>query len=686
MNRWNRFQLVRTTAPPRSGGSEGRERPEPVPGTVQAADGAPTVIFIAGSGRSGSTLLERALGEIPGFVNVGELIDVFRRDVSSERCGCGEPFVSCPFWSRVGKRVFDDWEPGELAAVRRLERRIARQRYMPRLLALPLAPGSFGRDVARLGDSYKALYEAIAMEAEAACVVDASKWPVQALALHRGGIDVRVIHLIRDVRGVAHSLSKHDVARPHGLKGTEVMWSKRPAAAAVRWLTYHSQVELLPRCGVPVTRVRYEDFVCDPRRTVKAALAALKLPYQPTALEHLGEGSASLGPSHGVSGNPSRFRYGEITLHPDETWRTEMSRRNRVLVTAIGLPFLMRYGRKTGGSGAASTGVPSRLRPVAADSGVPGRPGRVAGRSEWPRVSVILPTRGRPQLVRESIAGVVGQSYPGEIDCIVVHDQEAADETLASLGTALHRVRVAANRHAPGLAGARNTGLDVADGEFIATCDDDDVWHPAKLKCQITRMLEEDDLLVTGSGMRLLLPNNKVLSRAGRAERISYELLLRNRVKELHSSTLVMRREAFAKAGRYDEDLPHGYAEDYDWILRAARVGQIGIVTQPLADIRKNAQSWYAGKARNTASALEYMLAKHPDIAASPRGHARMLGQIAFARSCMGDRGVALSYAMKALAKWPASPYPYMALAQITTRVHPQHVQRAARLLRRDIA
>lgn len=674
MNRWNRFQLVRTTAPLRSDGSSERyERAEPVPGAVQAAGGAPTVIFIAGSGRSGSTLLERVLGEMPGFVNVGELIDVFRRDVSSERCGCGEPFVSCPFWSRVGKRVFDDWESGRLAEVRRLEHRVARQRYLPRLLTLPLGTRSFRRDVDRLGASYTALYEAIALEAEATCVVDASKWPVQALALHRGGIDVRVIHLIRDVRGVAYSLGKHDVARPHGLKGTEVMWSKRPAAAALRWLIYHSQVELLPRCGVPVTRVRYEDFVSDPRTTVEAALAALNLPYQPAALEHLGVGSASLGPSHGVSGNPSRFRYGEITLHPDETWRTEMSRRNRVLVTAIGLPFLVRYGRKTRGPVAANTGVQSRPRPV-------------RERSQWPRVSVIMPTRGRPELVRESIAGVVAQSYPGEIDCIVVHDREAADETLASLGTARHRVRVMTNRHAPGLAGARNTGLDVADGEFIATCDDDDVWHPGKLKCQVSRMLDEEDLLVTGSGMRLLLPNDKVLSRAGRAERISYELLLRNRVKELHSSTLVMRREAFAKAGRYDEDLPHGYAEDYDWILRAARVGQVGIVTQPLADIRKNAQSWYAGKAANTASALEYMLAKHPDIAASPRGHARMLGQIAFARSCMGDRGVALSYAMKALAKWPVSPYPYMALAQITTRVHPRHVQRAARLLGRDIA
>ena len=58
---------------------------EPVP----VAD--PVVIYIAGSGRSGSTMLERALGEMPGFVNVGELIDLFRHVArQGERCGCGE--------------------------------------------------------------------------------------------------------------------------------------------------------------------------------------------------------------------------------------------------------------------------------------------------------------------------------------------------------------------------------------------------------------------------------------------------------------------------------------------------------------------------------------------------------------------------------------------------------------------
>jgi glycosyltransferase involved in cell wall biosynthesis len=316
-----------------------------------------------------------------------------------------------------------------------------------------------------------------------------------------------------------------------------------------------------------------------------------------------------------------------------------------------------------------------------------------AGR--WPLVSVIVPTRGRPRLVRETLAAVIGQTYPGAIECIVVHDQEPPDPSLARLGTdhlgpGRRSVESVTNTHTPGLAGSRNTGLEVARGEFIATCDDDDIWHPAKLETQVARLLDEPDLLAVGCGMRMLLPRNKVITWPGRAERISYELLLRNRVKELHSSTLVMRRDAFVKAGPYDEELPRSHAEDYDWVLRAARVGGVGTVRQPLADIHKDLQTsrerWDRGGAENVAAALEYLLVKHPDIAASRRGHARLLGQIAFARSTLGQRRLALRRVWQAVVRWPASPHAYVAFVHIVTGIDRRQFLRAARLLRRGMA
>lgn len=305
---------------------------------------------------------------------------------------------------------------------------------------------------------------------------------------------------------------------------------------------------------------------------------------------------------------------------------------------------------------------------------------------QWPLVSVILPTRGRPELVRQALSAVVGQTYPGTIECIVVHDQEPPQPELAELGDANRAVRVVTNTRTPGLAGSRNTGVALARGEFIASCDDDDVWHPAKLHAQISLLLGQPDLLVVGSGIRLMLPGGKIADWPGRTERVSYQLLLRNRVKELHSSTLVMRWDAFAKAGLYDEAAPYGYAEDYDWVLRAARVGRIGTVVSPLADIRKDAQSWYPGHAAITVAGLEYLLAKHRDLAASRRGRARMLGQIGFARSVLGERRQALRCALTAIMLWPASPHGYLALANVTARIDRRHMLRMARLFRRGLA
>jgi glycosyltransferase involved in cell wall biosynthesis len=312
-------------------------------------------------------------------------------------------------------------------------------------------------------------------------------------------------------------------------------------------------------------------------------------------------------------------------------------------------------------------------------------PAQAPNRREWPLVSAILPTRGRPDLVRKAIAGVLGQTYPGEIECIVVHDQEPPDPGLARLARPRRSVAVTANSRTPGLAGARNTGVAAARGEYLAGCDDDDVWHSAKLRIQLTRLLDDPGLLAVGSGIRLLLPGGKVSSWPGRAGLISYQMLLRNRVKELHSSTMVMRREAFTTAGLYDEEMPGGYAEDYDWALRLARAGRVGMVAEPLADIRKDTWSWYLGGMEKTAAGLEYLLAKHPDIAASPRGHARVLGQIAFARSVLGERRLALRYALTALANWPASPHACVALAHIATGIDPRHLRRAARLAGRGM-
>ena len=82
------------------------------------------VLFIVGASRSGSTLLERLLNELPGVMSVGELQRVWRRGfVENQLCSCGQPFHDCPFWGEVRQRLQADGRRADAGAVDALSRR-----------------------------------------------------------------------------------------------------------------------------------------------------------------------------------------------------------------------------------------------------------------------------------------------------------------------------------------------------------------------------------------------------------------------------------------------------------------------------------------------------------------------------------------------------------------------------------
>jgi hypothetical protein len=303
---------------------------------------APLVLYIAGSGRSGSTLIERVLGQVPGYVNIGELIELAMHTAPrDELCGCGRAFTECPFWTAVGKRAFGGWDSGYLDTVRQWQIRLHLQHYIPGRRTTGRADRKLPPDLTDLGAYYKSLYRAIAAESGATCVVDASNEIFQAIMLSSAGVDVRVIHLVRDIRGFAHSLSKRHI-RPHVPNETEYMWRTTPAFGAALWVICLKQAKLLHRRDIPVAQMRYEDFVGRPRETLEAALRQLGMPVAPPGLTNIEGRRVVLGPSHGLSGNPQRFVHGELTLRADEGWRDQMSRRNRFIVSMIGLPYLRR--------------------------------------------------------------------------------------------------------------------------------------------------------------------------------------------------------------------------------------------------------------------------------------------------------------------------------------------------------
>jgi len=301
-------------------------------------------------------------------------------------------------------------------------------------------------------------------------------------------------------------------------------------------------------------------------------------------------------------------------------------------------------------------------------------------------VSVVIPTRGRPELLLETLATIAGQDYPGPLEILVVHDREEVDPAVARLSGANREIRSMLNTRTGGLCGSRNTGVLASRGAFVASCDDDDLWHPAKVRLQVERLLADPGLLAVGAGIRLLMGARGDVVWPAREALVTHDRLLENRVKELHSSTLLMRRSAFDRAGLYDEELPYSYGEDYDWLLRASRIGRVGAVQEILADIRKDIPSWFRDRSLNTATALEYLLDKHPDFRERRRGHARILGQIAYARAAAGERGRGVRLAGRALLRSPAAPHAWLALAVAGPGIEPQRLLSAARRLGRGLS
>lgn len=265
-----------------------------------------------------------------------------------------------------------------------------------------------------------------------------------------------------------------------------------------------------------------------------------------------------------------------------------------------------------------------------------------------PTVATIVATRDRPELLRQTLAAIDAQDYEGRITTIVVFDQTEPDLSLAVHGTD-RDVIVVANERVQGLQGARNTGLLNTNSDLVAFCDDDDVWAPGKIRRQVEVLDAHSDVHFVGSGVIVEYEGERV-ERIREDSRITFRDLLRSRVFEAHPSTFLMRRaELIDVIGLIDEDVPGGYGEDYEWLLRATRHTDMILVPSPLVTVRWHTASFYAERWQMRIDGLQYILDRYPEFDTEPVGLARIYGQMAFAKASLGDRSGAMELATRTL-------------------------------------
>jgi len=297
------------------------------------------VLYIAGWGRSGTTIVDNVFNSYKRVFSTGELFYLWQRGMLNRRkCGCGQLFQRCLLWLEILDVAFGDRMPDPDHVVD-LQRQAIRVRHTPALAGGPLSPAA----EEYLG-IYTRLYHAIADVTGADLIVDSSKVPSGAAVLTRmPGIEPYLLHMIRDPRAVAHSWT---LALPPPETRGGALIQQRAVSSTVHWVIRNALTERLSRVfPARHARLRYEDFVARPRAVIEEVLALTGT--DPVDGPFVDDTTVRLEPNHTIAGNPSRFRTGAIALRLDERWRADQHLAPRLTSTALALPLLHHYGYHT---------------------------------------------------------------------------------------------------------------------------------------------------------------------------------------------------------------------------------------------------------------------------------------------------------------------------------------------------
>jgi hypothetical protein len=285
------------------------------------------VIYLAGLGDSGSTLLERMLGGLPSVYLLGQVSQTWRRGIRDDGpCTCGKHFSDCMFWAEVGERAFGGWHNIDVARVLDLHERVGRARRIP-----ALALGRRAADTKAYAGHYESVYQAAARVARADVIVDSSRQLALAYVMRNSPtVDVRVVHVVRNPRALA-------------TPGSD------PMRTALVWNAHSLAVEGLRGLGVPVRRVRYERLLDLPRATLGAVADFAGVDLSGEGLDFVSDDGLGLGPGHRVRSRPIRPRAGTPPARRDGA-RVMASRvRRRGLVGVLTAPLALMYGYRPGG-------------------------------------------------------------------------------------------------------------------------------------------------------------------------------------------------------------------------------------------------------------------------------------------------------------------------------------------------
>ncbi len=295
------------------------------------------IIYLAGWGRSGSTLLARILGQVEGVEHLGELRTLWTDGFKPKsQCGCGKPTRECDVWVSVLAEAFGGLDQIDLPSMVQLRRQSEpRTSELLKLSWSRQYRNAFLEKSTEYRQVLEKLYSSLQKVCEAEAIVDDSLHPGYAYTLaHTQNVEVYLVHLVRDVRGCAYSWTKRhkNGLGSYSLKDSILGWNLRNFST--EWATSQSKMHYM--------RLRYEDLIDNPEKEVRSILDFSHI--DSNHLPFKSKNEVFLDITHSIFGNDNRSKVGSVLLRSDEVWKEKMSYLDQSKANLVSWPLLLRYG------------------------------------------------------------------------------------------------------------------------------------------------------------------------------------------------------------------------------------------------------------------------------------------------------------------------------------------------------
>ncbi len=276
------------------------------------------IIYLMGAGRSGTTILASLLNANNNIVTVGEMHQFLEHIIHNKKCSCGSLLNTCKVWSPITKDYFNQNK----------EELIKLQKYLEKIESHKRIPISFFKSDKKYIKFQEEIFSKIHKKHQSRYYLDSAKYISRALQLKKSNkLKIKIIYVVRDVRGVINSFSK------------QVQTNKNPLATIIYYIIINFFGQLSAWIyKKDVLKIKYEDLIENSSQTI--AKISDFLEEDLSDIIDVVEKEKFIEVPHIIGGNRLKSEK-RIKLRKDLAWKKNLTRAKQIIYYFLSLPFML---------------------------------------------------------------------------------------------------------------------------------------------------------------------------------------------------------------------------------------------------------------------------------------------------------------------------------------------------------